>query len=300
MANIDEFKQLYEQNKELVRSGKPDTMPQNKLLEIGTRLSWQELNKVRSELEPDWARPKWYVAGSGDKPDRQKENYYSAMLMGELSRLKNTNFVLLGRPDQQNATHDPTQESHDFDYRDSAGGIVALEVTRLLEEEGISIAHPRRVSGLTNFWKDVERQISSHLNGKFIIIHCPLLPISLRASQRRELVIACSQELRRIMVIMNVGDSQNLQTIPLLTGTVITKLSADGSSIENVGFSDLSRPLWETNRVVEYFFNNTLPGKNSVLRKAKQHGKATILLVCLDYPFVSLSMLSEKSSPRHN
>ncbi|MDA1349157.1 MAG: hypothetical protein O3A47_09910 [Chloroflexi bacterium] len=254
---------------------------------MGRKLSFQQLSQLRSELNPDWMRPAWSDTQSSQDPKSQREIYFANLAVDDWNRDQQTDFRMCGRPESDSST----EESHDFDYGDSAGRVIAVEVTRLLEPSGKNVtSHPRPINDLLKFWEAVSSSLQGNLQGEFCI-SSPFLPAGLKQGRRQQLIDECRQEIESTVTKLNSGSSIALTKPEEVRGAVLYKLLDAGSGI-TVSFRGPSGPLQGADKVVDCVCATTLPEKNRSLGKAKAKNKTRLVVISLDYPLPDFSRLS--------
>ncbi len=192
---------------------------QSQLIRDMAKLPYNEINRLRSEFQPNWFLPEWYDPQSKDCYKAQRERYYAEAVIKLINKECRADFKLDSRPEKAGGT-----ETHDFDYKDSKKGkIIALEVVRLLEpDQPYAFLHPRPISNLIRFWQRVERKLTGKLVGRYHIIHCPLI------QDWRSLECQCAQEILKLAPSIDIGQTSVLHNPDKLRGTILFKEGEEG------------------------------------------------------------------------
>lgn len=252
----------------------------NDIIEDMAKLSYEQINLLRSEFDPHWLTPEWFDPKNPDSNKAQREKYYAGLVVQSINQGAKAHYRLVNRPEELSGP-----ETHDFDYRDSkTGRVIALEVVRLLEpDEPGAIVHPRSINNLIKFWQHVERVLAGKVTGVYRIMRCPLL------ERPKSLEMQCVQEVCRLVPSISVGQSGIFHAPDELRGTLIFKQS-EGTcafTIESISFKGYTGPLTiSTRKALNQFRDTILAGKNEQLKPAKENGKTTILVAVLDYPLL--------------
>lgn len=257
----------------------------SQLIQDMAKLSYTEINRLRSEFEPNWFLPEWYDQLSNECHKAQREKYYAELAIKFINRECGVDFQFRVRPEEQGGT-----ETHDFDYGDSkTGKMIALEVVRLLElDKPGTILHPRPISNLINFWKRVESGLSEKLVGVYYVTHCPLL------QNWKSLDGQCAQEILKLAPSIPMGQTGILNSPDELRGTFLFKQSEDGCAfiLGSIGFTGYTGPI-NNSKALSQFKDKILPEKDDQLEPAKKNDKITLLLVVLDYPLLDSDTLAK-------